>query len=107
MNFSGSSTWNSNGSGVSLRRASKSNAVLFDRDRLELLRTVKRDVEDGKFPSCRHAVRYHLDPGRLHGFSIVTLSLQLVDPQTRVALWSETLPDSVALTADDRAMLGN
>jgi hypothetical protein len=90
--------------GVTLPRASKSNAVLIDRNRFELLRTVKRDVDAKKFPSYRDAVRCHLDPEQSYGVSIETLAGQLSDMKARLSTLGQALGDAEAVSKDDRAL---
>jgi hypothetical protein len=65
--------------GVGLPRAGKSNALLIDRERFELLRLVRRDYEDGTFVAYRDALRFHLNPSSAFVVDLDSLSAQIRD----------------------------
>jgi len=50
--------------GICLPRSGSSNTVFIDRERFDILRTIRKDYTSGIFASYRDAVRYHLNPER-------------------------------------------
>ena len=93
--------------GVGLPRAGRSNALLIDRERFELLRLVRRDAEVGSFASYRDALRYHLNPSASFVVDLESLSTQIQEAHAEISLLRRAQGDTQVLTGQLLLLLKN
>ncbi|MGY2894927.1 hypothetical protein [Deinococcus sp. UYEF24] len=91
--------------GVGLPRAGRSNALLIDRERFDLLRLARRDFEVGSFGSYRDALRYHLNPSASFVVDLESLSTQIRDAHAEISLLRHSQGDTKMLIEQVASML--
>ncbi|WP_407571646.1 hypothetical protein [Deinococcus altitudinis] len=91
--------------GVGLPRDGRSNALLIDRERFDLLRLVRRDVESRSFASYRDALRYHLNLSASFVVDLESFSVQIRDAHAEITHLREAQRESQEATEQAVALV--